>query len=344
MKSMPDLRSRVIVVAALLFTAGEVARAQTIAELPDDKFQSLVTKTELYGKALKAARGIQKSYDRYASWVDVKTGPTGKEKLIDNGVSDFAPNILPDIQDASKRGPGMWPPLPNVDAGMQKLADATNALAPLVKSASDYYGQRTYKSDAAKRGQELHTQMMPLFDQVFAAQLSFRRELRAVKDDVDRRLLAQLEKDHGKNYEWHLRSLLMAAETLGDLMPTHLDAPPIDAARYRQRFVALDAAFTAFTQFRTAHAEEIKQAALAGVVGNSVEEFFAASKSLRSLLDAPKPDRQLYLTKVNDFATKFDDLLQRSKPPRSFRNSAAQLCRRDVLPHVQTSSVGDAED
>lgn len=310
---MPDLRSRVIVAAALLFAAGEIARAQTIAELPDDKFQSLVTKTELYGKALKAARGVQKSYDRYASWVDVKVGPTGKEKLIDNGVSDFAPNIVPDIQDASKKGPGMWPPLP-VDAGMQKLADATMALAPLVKSASEYYAQKAYKTDATKRGQELHTQMMSLFDQFFAAQMSFRRELRAVKDDVDRRLLAQLEKDHGKDYEWHLRSLLMAAETLGDLMPTHLDAAPIDAARYRQRFVALDAAFTAFTQFRTAHTEEIKQAALAGLVGNSVEDFFAASKLLRSLLDAPKPDRQLYLTKVNDFATKFDDLLQRSKP------------------------------
>jgi hypothetical protein len=95
-------------------------------------------------------------------------------------------------------------------------------------------------------------------------------------------------------------------------MPTHLDAAPIDGARYRQRFVALDAAFTAFTQFRTAHAEEIKQAALAGLVGDSVDDFFAASKLLRSLLDAPKPDRQLYLTKVNDFSTKFDDLLQRS--------------------------------
>jgi hypothetical protein len=313
MKSIPDLRSRVIVAAALLFAACGVVRAQTIAELPEDKFQSLVTKTELYGKALQAARGVQKSYDRYASWVDVKKGPTGKEPMIANGVSDFAPNTLPDIQDASKRGLGMWPPLPNVDAGMQKLADAMNALAPLVKSASEYYGQRIYKSDAAKRGQELHAQMMPLFDQVFAAQTSFRRELRAVKDDVDRRLLAQLEKDHGKNYEWHLRSFLLAAETLGDLMPTHLDAPPMDAARYRQRFVALDAAFTAFTQFRTAHAEEIKQTALAGLVGNSVDDFFAASKLLRSLLDAPKPDRQLYLTKVNDFATKFDDLLQRSK-------------------------------
>ncbi|MEY2565369.1 MAG: hypothetical protein QOH88_3562 [Verrucomicrobiota bacterium] len=311
MKSRPGLRSRVVVAAALLLAAREVARGQTIADLPDDKFQSLVTKTELYGQALKAAHGIKKSYDSYASWVDVKTGPTGKEKLIDNGVSDFAPNILPDIQDASKKGPGMWPPLP-IDAGMQKLADTTMALAPLVKSASEYYAQKAYKTDAAKRGQELHVQMMPLFDQVFAAQIAFRRGFRAVKEDVDRRVLAQLEKDHGKNYEWHLRSFLMAAETLGDMMPTHLDAPPIDAARYRQRFVALDAAFTAFTQYRTAHAEEIKTSALAGSVGNSVDDFFAASKQLRSLLDAPKPDRQLYLAKVSDFTTKFDDLLQRS--------------------------------
>jgi hypothetical protein len=29
----------------------------------------------------------------------------------------------------------------------------------------------------------------------------------------------------------------------------------------------------------------------------------------------PKPEKQTYLAKVNDFGTKFEDLLQRAKPP-----------------------------
>jgi hypothetical protein len=42
MKSMPDLRSRVVVAAGLFLAANGIARAQTIAELPDNRFQSVV--------------------------------------------------------------------------------------------------------------------------------------------------------------------------------------------------------------------------------------------------------------------------------------------------------------
>lgn len=222
MKSMPAVGPSLIVAAVLFFTASGVGRAQTIAELPEARFRLLVEKTNLYVKALKAARSIQRSYDRYASWVDVKKGPTGMERSIDDGLYDISSSALQEIVDAGQKGPGMWPPLPNVDAMAQKLAEVATALASLVKTASDYYGQHSYKNDGAKRGQELHSQMMPLFEQAFASEAGLRRELRAVKEDVDRRNLAQLEKEHGKNFEWHLRSFLMAAETVGDLLPNHL--------------------------------------------------------------------------------------------------------------------------
>jgi hypothetical protein len=316
MKSMPDLRSRVVVAAALFFGANGIAHGQTIADLPDNRFQSVVEKTDLYVKALKDARGIQRSYDRYASWVDLKKGPTGKEPAIEHGLYDIDSTTLQELVDAGKKGPGLWPPLPNLDTTAQKLADTATALAPLVKSASDYYAQHGYKSDGAKRGQELHVQMMPLFEQVFASEAMLRFGLRAVKDDVDRRILAQLEKEHGKNYEWYLRSFLMAAETLGDLMPNHLDAPMIEGPRYKQRFANVESAYAAFVQFKGAHSDEIKQVLLAGAVGNSVEDFFATSKFLRTLLEAPKPDKQNYLAKVNEFSTKYDDLLQKARSPK----------------------------
>src|SRR3954471_20860103 len=115
MKTLPR-----VVVAALLFAAPAASRAQTIADLPDDKFKLVVDKTLLYTKALNSARTVQKAYDKYASWVDLKTGPTGKEKAIASGLPDFA-GAIQDIADAAKNGPGMWPPLPNVDASAQKL-------------------------------------------------------------------------------------------------------------------------------------------------------------------------------------------------------------------------------
>src|SRR6478672_7774394 len=182
MKSLPRF-----VVAAVLLAASTAGRAQTVAELPDDKFKSLVEKTVVYTKALNAARVVQKSYDRYAAWVDLKTGPTGKEKTID-GLLDIS-GAVQEIADAGTNGPGMWPALPGIDGAAQKLAQSTAALAPVVKSASEYYAQKKYKTDAAKHGQELHAQLMPMFEQFFANETAMRHELGAVLEDVERRNL-----------------------------------------------------------------------------------------------------------------------------------------------------------
>jgi len=213
-----------------------------------------------------------------------------------------------EISDAGATGAGMWPPLPTVDAAAQKLAQATSALAPVVKSASDYYAQKKYKTDAAKHGQELHAQMLSMFEQFFGSEVAMRQELSAVLEDVERRNLAQIEKEHGKNYDWHLRNFLFAAKTLADLLPNHVDAAMIESARYRQRFANLQAAYTLFTQYCLEHPAEVQKVVLA----TSLEDFFAATRILRGILEAPKPDRQVYVAKVNDLAAKYDALVQRT--------------------------------
>jgi len=286
-------------VAALLLLASAAGRAQTIADLPDDKFKLVVEKTQLYTKALNASRAVQKSYDRYASWVDVKVGPTGKEKAIETGVPEIN-SALQEITDAAKKGPAMWPPLPSVDGMAQKLADA-----------SEYYAQHQYKTDAVKHGQELHGQMIPMFQQFFTSELAMRRELSAVREDVERRNLAQIEKEHGKNYAWHLRSFLIAAKTLADLLPNNVDATMIDGARFKARFGALQASYTLFTQYCVEHPAEVEKAVLA----TSLEDFFAATRVLRGILEAPKPDRNVYILKVNELAAKYDELMQRTTAP-----------------------------
>jgi hypothetical protein len=308
MKSLPRF-----VVAALLLAACTSGRGQSIAELPDDKFKSLVDKTAIYDKALAAARVIQKSYDRYATWVDVKTGPTGKEKTVD-GVPDIAA-AAQEIANAAATGPGMWPPLPAVDDGVVKLAKTTATLAPVVKDASEYYAQKKYKTDAAKHGHELHAQMLPMFEQFFGSELALRRELGVVHEDIERRHLAQIEKEHGKNYDWHLRNFLLAARMVADLLPNHVDAAMIETSRYRTRFANLSACYALFTQYGIEHPAEIQKAVLA----TSLEDFFAATRILRGILDAPKADRQVYLAKVNDLAAKYDALVQRTSTTTASR-------------------------
>lgn len=92
------------------------------------------------------------------------------------------------------------------------------------------------------------------------------------------------------------------------MLPNHVNATMIERSRYKQRFANLQAAYTAFTQYCVEHPAEVQKAVLA----TSLDDFFAATRILRGVLEAPKPDRQVYIAKVNDLAAKYDALVQRT--------------------------------
>jgi hypothetical protein len=92
MEFISPVRTRgfVFTVIMLLLAHSVHAANPSFADLPEQEFQSLAEKTNLYVKALNAARNVQRSYDRYASWLDVKKGPTGKERYIMYGPASAA--------------------------------------------------------------------------------------------------------------------------------------------------------------------------------------------------------------------------------------------------------------
>src|SRR4051812_5787715 len=167
-------------------------------ELSEAEFQSLADKTNLYVKALNAVEAAHRSYDRYASWVDVKKGPTGKERYISYGLYEISKSSVDEVKQAAQKGPQLKPALPELDGVIGRLAESFSALAPLVKKADDYYEQEDYKDDGAKGGQELHASMIPLFQGTFAAERELRHGLDTLKASVDRRLLAQIEQRSGR--------------------------------------------------------------------------------------------------------------------------------------------------
>ena len=306
------MRPLVLFVAMILAAHSRGAIDPALTDLTDEQFKTLAEKTNLYVKALNAASNVQRSYDRYASWVNVKKGPTGKENYISYGLYEISDSSVKDMATAATKGPALLPALPDVDAAVLKMAGAAKTLAPLVKQAEDYYEQEDYKDDGAKKGRELHEQMMPLFTEVFAAEKVLRSGLDAVKAEVDRRQLAQIEKEHGKNYEWHLRNYLIAAKALMDLAPSDANAPMIQPAPYQKRFGVLETAYNGFTQFGTEHPDEVKKVLLASFVESTVKDFYAATKFLRRVVEAPKPNRSDYVDKVNALIEKYNDLIQRT--------------------------------
>ena len=312
--------ARLVIAIATLITAASLAaqeqRALAIDNLTDEEFRTLVDKTNLYVTALNAVSGARRSYDRYASWVDVKKGPTGKERYITYGLYEINESSVTQVKEAAQKGPAMKPALPELDSIVVRLGDAFTALAPLVKKAHDYYDQEDFKDDAAKTGRELHSAMIPLFEKTFAAEAELRRELDRLKNDLDQRQLARMEKQTGRDYHWHLRSFMLAAKALINLIPESPDAPLIDSAAYKTRYTELERTYTAFESFKTEHPEAASKIMLAGFVDSAVKDFYAASKFLRRTLESGKPDRRQYIEQVGKLAEKYNDLIQRTNSVR----------------------------
>ena len=284
--------------------------------MPEAEFQSLVEKTNLYVKALNAVSSAQRSFDRYSSWLDVKKGPTGKERYISYGLYEISKSSVDEVKQAATKGPQLKPALSNLDAVIVRLAESFSALEPLVKKAHDYYEQEDFKDDAAKGAKELHAAMMPLFESTFGAERELRRDLGALKNEVDLRQLAQIEKTSGKKYEWHLRSYLLAAKALINLLPENSEAPPITAAVYKPRYAELETAYNAFETFVSENSDEVKKVMLASFVESTVKDFFTASKFLRRVLEAEKLDRREYFNRVGELAKTYNDLIQRTNSMR----------------------------
>ena len=281
-------------------------------DLSEADFEMLVEKTNLYVRALNAVAGVRRSHERYTSWVDVKKGFTGKERYISYGLYELNSSTVDDIRRAAQKGPGMKPPLSDLDPIVVRLADAVVALQPLIKKAHDYFEQEDYKDDGAKLGQQLHAEMMPLFERVFAAETDLRDRLDAIKVELDQRQLAEIEKASGRNYQWHLRSFMIAAKRVVTLLPDGPQAPMMNARDYRAEYDGLEKAYNAWQTFAAEHPEEVRKVIMSSMVDSAVKEFFTAAKFLRRTLEGGNVNRREYVEQITQVARTYNDLIQRT--------------------------------
>jgi hypothetical protein len=288
------------------------AQEEPLERISPAEFQALVDKTNLYVKALNASATVRTSYDRYDSWVDVKKGVTGKERYISYGLYELNKSSVTEIRRAGERGPQMRPRLPVLDDAAVQLAESVTALEPLVRRAREYFNQEDYRDDDAKLGQELHLQMMPLFERAFAAEAELRKGLDALKVQLDQRQLEEIERKVGRNYEWHLRKFLIAAKGVINLLPDAPNASAIPAKEYKTRFAELESAYDAFRSYSTDHPDEVRKVLMSSMIDSAVGDFFKEAKLLRRTLSAERLDRREYVERLTQTAEKYNWLIQRT--------------------------------
>ena len=171
------------------------------------------------------------SIDRYKSWVNMKTGPTGRESII-YGLYDVYDTKREEA--AASAALTQEPLLPDLDAAMRDYIGANAALAPILREANGYYERADYKVDKMAEGKALHARIVAAAAPFLAARARLDAVLTVEKAKVDVLRLASIEKHWGRKANWQVANVMMKAQRVMDLLPGNakpvIDIAPFDAA------------------------------------------------------------------------------------------------------------------
>lgn len=218
------------VVLGLAILAPVTASAQQNQQKPEQntELQALIGKTNAYVELMNRTLRAVDSWNRYKSWVNVKTGPTGRERIVYGLYSLY--DVRGEIEKANAAA-NAEPRLPALDATVKRYIDAYSNLAPIIGRAEGYYERKDYLNDKMAEGKELHAKMQPAAETFLVARQELEREMAAVKGDLDRRELADIEKREGRRARWHVRNVMIAVRPVVDLLPTG-SSPVVDLATF----------------------------------------------------------------------------------------------------------------
>ncbi|MFJ5369816.1 YiiG family protein [Bosea sp. CER48] len=241
--------------AALFLAAPAPVWAQGSAAVPagsaskgqEDDLQAAITKSNAYtGLMNRTLRAIQ-SWERYGSWVDMKKGPTGKERYISYGMYSLY-DVTGEIKKAEE-AMAREPKLPAIDETMGRYIKAYQELAPLITNAERYYDRKDYRDDNLAEGQKLHAAMVPAARNFLDERARLDALVRVYKRGLDQRELASVEEREGKSARWQVRNIMINARAVMDLMPSN-EQPIVDLKAFNAATADYSAAVREMDAFK----------------------------------------------------------------------------------------------
>lgn len=151
------------------------------------------------------------SRERYLSWVNEKTGPTGRERII------YGLYTIYDTKDCEAGVAKMAAEQPSareLEKAGAEYAGAVSVLYKLLEEANDYYDQGNYKDDKMAKGREMHPKLMAAYTRFAAADKALRAQVDELNDKVQVERLAAIEKAEGKSLNYFATDLMIKAKVL----------------------------------------------------------------------------------------------------------------------------------
>lgn len=209
----------------------EPASKEPIAPVDAKATRETIAKLNPYVTLLNRTMRASDSIARYESWVNMNTGPTGKERIVYGLYSLY--DVRDEI-DKAKAAVAAPPTMPALDAAIPDYIMAYETLAPIVTEADGYYSRKDYADDKMAGGKELHARLAP-------AIAAFRKERARVdallgieKAKADAAELALIEQTEGKKARWQVANVMLRARQAVGLFPSQnkpvIDLPAFEAA------------------------------------------------------------------------------------------------------------------
>jgi hypothetical protein len=212
-----------------LLAAATPAAAQTAPPSSATTLQQEIAKSNAYTALLNRTLRAVESWRRYTSWVDLRRGPTGRERYISYGLYSLY-DVAGEIRRA-EQAIGEPPAILELDQAVHRYIQAYQTLAPLITRAERYYERKDYRDDGMREGRELHEKMVPAAEEFLKARAEVDRRMRDFKRDLDQRELVAIEAREGKSARWQIRNVMISARAVMDGMPTN-ERPVVDLAAF----------------------------------------------------------------------------------------------------------------
>lgn len=228
--------------------------APAIAVADEADLQAAIAKSNAYTALMnRTLRAIQ-SWDRYASWVDMAKGPTGKERYITYGLYSLY-DVAGEIRKAEEAAASA-PALPGIDETIRRYIKAYQDLAPLITRAERYYERKDYRDDNAAEGRTLHAAMVPAARTFLAERATLDAQMRVYKKSLDTRELASVERREGRSARWQIRNIMINARAVMDLMPSN-EKPIVDLKAFDGAVADYAAAVREMDRFKESDAKGV---------------------------------------------------------------------------------------
>jgi Protein of unknown function (DUF3829) len=201
--------------------AARPGKSAVIVQSPE--LRARIEKSNAYIALTNRTIRISDAWSRYASWVNLKTGPTGKERYIDYGIYSVY-DVRGELEKARAAAVAQ-PSLPELDEAMKRYADAVENVTPIINRAAGYYDRKDHKADGVAEGKELHAKLVPAMETFLKARNEFKAVFKPFKNDLDQQELAAIEASDGKKRMWHGKNVVIHAAATLEYLPS--DSAPV---------------------------------------------------------------------------------------------------------------------